>query len=389
MNRIFNHIPRVLFINLIIIFSGMAFNAGAQYNYDLAIPSQNVSVNYDNANITYNDFYQDLSPYGQWIEDPKYGYVWSPDVEGSFRPYYTNGHWALTEYGNTWISDYAWGWACFHYGRWTFDKYYGWLWIPGSTWGPSWVCWRYTDGYEGWAPFDPAYDLGSALDFSCPNDWWVFIPPQYLYTGNYYRYWNGPRNNKDFLHNSTIVNNVYENNHIKYVNGPRGKDIEGYTHKPVDVFHLANSSNLNTKTHLNVIKMYRPPQVMPVSNINGQRVAPPNVVGAPQQINTPQSVTGHANATPEFRNNLPKTQEDVPGTHFIEPQKANPQPRNNTNPYEWDVNTPSRQPQQQPHQQQPQPQQQQPQNHAQPQSRPISRPASTQPRPTNSAPARR
>src|SRR4051812_3364517 len=67
------------------------------------------------ANVSYNDFYDNLEPYGQWIEDPKFGYVWSPNVNGDFRPYYTNGHWAMTDYGNTWISDYPWGWACFHY----------------------------------------------------------------------------------------------------------------------------------------------------------------------------------------------------------------------------------------------------------------------------------
>src|SRR4051794_756129 len=69
---------------------------------------------------SYQNFYDDLSPYGQWVEDPNCGYVWLPDVTPDFKPYATNGHWVYTEDGWTWASDYAWGWAAFHYGRWFF-----------------------------------------------------------------------------------------------------------------------------------------------------------------------------------------------------------------------------------------------------------------------------
>ncbi len=159
---------------------------------------------YDNTYVSYNDFYQELAPYGQWIDAPQYGYVWSPNVDGDFRPYYTSGHWVMTEYGNTWVSDFPWGWACFHYGRWTYDTYYGWLWIPGTDWGPAWVSWRYGDGFYGWAPLGPGYtDFTS--DYACPNDWWIFIPPQYMYSGNYYRYWYGPKGNSQLVHNTEFI----------------------------------------------------------------------------------------------------------------------------------------------------------------------------------------
>lgn len=84
------------------------------------------------SNLSYQEFYDGLSPYGQWLYDSQYGYVWLPDVGPDFRPYYTNGYWAMTQYGNTWVSGYDWGWAAFHYGRWTFDQYYGWLWIANG-----------------------------------------------------------------------------------------------------------------------------------------------------------------------------------------------------------------------------------------------------------------
>src|ERR1700750_3213455 len=75
--------------------------------------------------ISSQDFYDSLAPYGTWVSDPQYGDVWVPDAEDDFTPYGTQGHWVLTDYGYTWVSDYPWGWATFHYGRWHYDDYYG------------------------------------------------------------------------------------------------------------------------------------------------------------------------------------------------------------------------------------------------------------------------
>src|SRR5690554_3194351 len=106
--------------------------------------------------VSMETFYEELSPYGVWIEDPQYGRVWRPDVDqDEFRPYYTNGHWEMTKYGNTWVSDYDWGWAPFHYGRWHHSSRRGWVWVPDVHWGPAWVSWRSGGGYYGWAPLGP------------------------------------------------------------------------------------------------------------------------------------------------------------------------------------------------------------------------------------------
>lgn len=380
----------------------------------LGMKTPKATAQYENTYVSYNDFYENLAPYGQWIEDPKLGYVWSPDADGNFRPYYTNGHWAMTEYGNTWISDYPWGWACFHYGRWTYDNYYGWLWIPGSNWGPAWVGWRYSDGFYGWAPLGPGYEFSSTYgDYLCPNDWWVFIPCQYVYAGNYYRYWNGPRGNSHIISNSHFINNTYENNHITYVSGPRTKEIENITHQPVQVFKLKHSRGLTTKVHNNEIKMYHPAEIRPAGSGNGQNITPPNVVTAPQQIRTQQPVNAGQTTPPSFRRNLPESNlhQETPGTNINKTaEPAQPAPRYDNNPYEWDVNKsvpqtrpqenqrPQEnyrpQPQQQPRQQQPQPvnrpqptpqPQQQPRQapQQQPQQRPAPTQAPTQPKQGN------
>jgi hypothetical protein len=100
-------------------------------------------------------FYNGLSPYGDWVEMPDYGWAWAPRVDYGWRPY-TMGQWVWTdEDGWYWDSDERFGWAAYHYGRWVDDPYYGWIWVPGYEWGPSWVSWRHGNGYVGWAPLPP------------------------------------------------------------------------------------------------------------------------------------------------------------------------------------------------------------------------------------------
>src|SRR5450432_2270098 len=127
--------------------------------------------------ISYQQFYDDLSPYGQWVDNPEFGYAWTPR-EAGFQPYYSNGHWAYTNYGWTWVSDYNWGWATFHYGRWFYDDLYGWMWVPGNEWAPAWVSWRQNSDYYGWAPLCPRRRDGSYYEVQ--NDQWAFVPHQYI-----------------------------------------------------------------------------------------------------------------------------------------------------------------------------------------------------------------
>jgi hypothetical protein len=115
----------------------------------------------DNDPSALTDFHSALDSHGQWVEDSKYGTVWVPnpaEVGPDFVPYSTGGHWA---YGDdyTWVSDYDWGWAPFHYGRWVSGDQ-GWSWIPGRTYAPAWVSWSTGDpsvGYVGWAPAAPEF----------------------------------------------------------------------------------------------------------------------------------------------------------------------------------------------------------------------------------------
>src|SRR5690606_31546352 len=150
--------------------------------------------------------------HGQWIVDPQYGYVWIPNAGPSFRPYYTAGHWVYSSYGAMWVSDYSWGWAPFHYGRWTFNPYYGWVWVPGNVWGPAWVSWRHGGGNYGWAPLSPGISINIAVGaYSCPTDWWVFVPHRHFLSPNFHNHYHGPSYNPTIINKTTIINNTYVN----------------------------------------------------------------------------------------------------------------------------------------------------------------------------------
>jgi len=123
--------------------------------------------------VTVDEFYKDLSPYGTWIYVEGYGRCWQPTVvvyNTAWRPYCDNGRWVYTDHGWYWQSSYTWGWAAFHYGRWFHHARHGWCWWPDTMWAPAWVCWRYTTDYCGWAPLPPRTTYRSGVGFVYRGD---------------------------------------------------------------------------------------------------------------------------------------------------------------------------------------------------------------------------
>jgi hypothetical protein len=131
---------------------------GAADRAGFAATSVGISIHSGAVDLGY--FYDDLAPYGHWIQSPSYGWVWTPRaVSSSWRPY-QDGHWVWTDEGWTWITDEPYGWATYHYGRWYDDPEIGWAWVPGYDWGPSWVSWQDSADYVGWAPLPPSVQVG-------------------------------------------------------------------------------------------------------------------------------------------------------------------------------------------------------------------------------------
>ncbi|MEO5978655.1 MAG: DUF6600 domain-containing protein [Chryseolinea sp.] len=220
------------------------------------------------ANVSLQTFYDELQPYGTWINHNQYGYVWSPNVDAGFTPYSTNGYWVNTSYGNTWVSDYSWGWAPFHYGRWFFDDYNGWLWMPETTWAPAWVAWRSGGGYYGWAPLMPGFGINVSVGYynGIPHNYWSFVPCRYvMYRNAYHHRVSGPRV-VNVINNTTIINNYNnynDNGHggrdRSYFTGPSRNEIEQRNHERVPVYDVDDRTRPGrTEVGRNSVAMYRP-----------------------------------------------------------------------------------------------------------------------------------
>ena len=171
--------------------------------------------------VSYQSFYDQLSPYGNWINYPGYGYVWMPSAGPDFRPYSTNGNWIYTDAGWTWASNYNWGWAPFHYGRWFYENGYGWMWVPGNEWAPAWVSWRGNGDYYGWAPLGPRISVDVALsNYNPPVNYWNFVPRQYMGNPGWHNYYVQESRNITIINNTTIINNYSGSNRSRYAYAP-------------------------------------------------------------------------------------------------------------------------------------------------------------------------
>lgn len=190
--------------------------------------AQRVSVNF-------SVFQNELGRYGRWTNHPRFGEVWIYNEPG-FRPYYSNGNWDYTEYGWEWISDYDWGWAPFHYGRWEMDPYYGWIWIPGYEWAPAWVSWSEYGDYYGWAPLGYGLSINISIG-SIPYDRWNFCSRPYINQRSFRDYCVPFAQNRNIYRNVTIINNYYGERNGRYSAGPQRRDAERYFGRNIETHH--------------------------------------------------------------------------------------------------------------------------------------------------------
>jgi uncharacterized protein DUF6600 len=232
------------------------------------------------ATVSFQVFYDQLSPYGQWMDYPQYGYVWIPSGVHGFIPYSTSGHWIYTDLGWTWVSDFAWGWAPFHYGRWLYDDFYGWVWVPASEWGPAWVCWRHAPGYYGWTPMPPGVSLNVMFGprFHVHHDRWIFVREGYVNSPRLTPY-IAPRNeNITIIKNSTVINNTHvdNSNHVTYITGPRRDDVQKVTGASIRPVAVKESAKPEQSLNNNELRIYRPS--IQKTDAAGSKPAPKKVI---------------------------------------------------------------------------------------------------------------
>jgi hypothetical protein len=199
-------------------------------------------------------FYNDLAPYGTWVQQPDYGLCWQPAVETSdpnWTPYVDAGQWIYSDCGWYWQSDYTWGWAAFHYGRWANVPRHGWVWVPDNQWAPAWVAWRSASSYVGWAPLPPGVSLnvlaqltynskpaGPTSTFGLPHSAYSFINIGSLISRNLPRHLVPAMRVKDLMQKSVLLDS-YAIVNKRIFNGGINRDVVAEAaHKAVPEYSL-------------------------------------------------------------------------------------------------------------------------------------------------------
>jgi len=203
----------------------------------------------------YSTFYTKLEPYGGWIETSDYGYVWQPretESSRSWRPY-TNGRWVYTDAGCTWISEEPFGWATYHYGRWTRLRGIGWVWVPGNQWAPAWVSWRKGNDYVGWAPLPPEarFDQHTGIH-NWSDNYYDIGPDQYCFVAT--REFGAqraestilpPERNVTIVNQTTNVTNITYNNTTVVNEGPNYDEVHTQSREPMQRFRLERNLSVD------------------------------------------------------------------------------------------------------------------------------------------------
>lgn len=209
-----------------------------------------------------SQFYSELAPYGSWNFVPVHGWVWQPQavvVNPRWRPYCDSGRWVWSNAGWYWASDYSWGWAPFHFGRWYQCSNLGWAWVPGRVWGPSWVSWRWNAGHCGWAPLPPAcgWSSGVGLTWSSggvsvgvgwglTSSCWNFVPWNSFCSATPWRHTVAVDQSGSIYQNSTVVNNIIVGDNNTIINEGLGlarvKNLAGAEVPRVSVRDLPDSA---------------------------------------------------------------------------------------------------------------------------------------------------
>jgi len=213
------------------------------------------------ADVSVDLFYNNLSG-GNWIEVADYGYGWQPDVavsDPNWRPY-SDGYWAYTDVGWTWVSYEDFGWATYHYGRWSRLADYGWVWFPGSDleWGPAWVSWRTGGDYIGWAPLPPrgpgiafaGISIGGQVDieFDIGPAYYNFVDVRYIGEPVLRDRIFAPSQNVTYINQTVNVTNITYNNNTVYNYGPDYNALSARSSRPIQRLNIERQQNVDLST---------------------------------------------------------------------------------------------------------------------------------------------
>lgn len=294
------------------------------------IPPEDISEkDEDLLTVDYKIFYDELAPYGEWIEvtgkeigldlkresgsgsinnsdksievsfselfgikdayaaEFEFGsfFVWKPSPNlavstsagesPAFTPY-SNGQWIYTSHGWYFKAPTAHEEIIHHYGRWVHSPAMGWIWVPGRVWAPAWVDWREDDDNLAWAPVPPSVYLvaGEVPEIPVYEDNYIIVGKNHFVEPVVYKYIYRDKvliKNMKRLKGVAVVNNIIVNQ------GPAVLEIEKVRGSNINVVKVHKVNNIKeiqfTGSDINVFTpMFR--KVKPRENITYNHVQP-------------------------------------------------------------------------------------------------------------------
>src|SRR5439155_1194936 len=148
------------------------------------------------------------------------------------------------------------GWATYHYGRWTRLRGIGWVWVPGEEWAPAWVSWRTSNDYVGWAPLPPEahFERRTGIQNWADNyydispDQYSFVPVREIGTERIERAVVAPEQNVTIVNQTTNVTNITYNNTTVVNQGPNYDQLRARSQQPIARLRLERRTALNIET---------------------------------------------------------------------------------------------------------------------------------------------
>lgn len=278
----------------------------------------------DLTTVDYKEFYDQLSPHGEWIQirseeiglEPQTAFnknsgdgnfslsslvgvnsayattdaaaemifVWKPSedlavvrVEGVAPVYtpYINGQWINTDAGWYFKAPTPAEEIVHHYGRWVESPTDGWLWVPGRVWAPAWVDWMENETDIAWAPVPPsAYIVNNNIIVPLiEKEQYVVVEKKYFMEPQLYKYMYNENKNKIMIQEMTKTGGIMVKNKTVINKGPEVIDIEKYWGNKIDVVKINKVKIKNdAKYSDNEFYIYAP-DFMKIKNSDNIRAA--------------------------------------------------------------------------------------------------------------------
>ena len=286
-------------------------------------------------------FFDTLAPYGSWVRASSSWY-WRPTAcitDPNWRPYCDRGHWTWTDSDWCWQSDYSWGWAPFHYGRWSNCPGYGWLWLPDTLWSPAWVSWRGCESHYGWAPlpwsarYDPGFGFhhggkhyGADFGFGLNYHDFCFVPRDHFCDVTLRLNIIHRRENEHFFHDSHgLGNTVASEGHRVIIAGPQFDHVQSATKEQIKQLHISDAPvkpgehivrTSREDRNAGTLHLYRP-AVNDSAPLTTASVAAKKstLINAALTHNAPENRVPHTGDRVNFNTSTPQTQAQNAGNN--------------------------------------------------------------------------